>query len=922
MLRPYIELFIDNEKIDFTEPIDIHITYAHQDLHNPTIIKNSFSKTLKIDGTPNNNRIFGCFANMDRISASKDGVYTGAYFNPSRKVDFTLVRNGEQIERGYVKLDKVRKKGKTIQYDITLYGGLGQFLYNLTTNEDGEKMKLSDLDYGYNLDIEVNKEVVFNAWNSLNEIGKFTGDTYEIYKHINFAPCYNGIPEDFSADKVAIDVNSFKLNAPELYERFAISKDGYGLIDGWLIGELKKEYDEWQMKDMRSYLQRPVIRFKDILAACCNPVNNGGWTVELDEEFFSENNPYYESAWMTLPLLSEIESTSKDKFPLLKKQDDRLIIEDVDDGDKLTFTVPMAMVVSVPDFYSDVSKLYTGVQITLNPSKNYMDKVESYNACRYAQLVVYDANGKVVNGSNVLSFYTKILNAVNFTYEPEYKTTINDVIGDYVNVGESQIYEVSTDFVFNGATYGLSFKNLEWKEGYYMKLVVKSAEIKNFTPPWYRPDTPEDEKMENNLGIDWLYKRNEYHTYDDTIKMVTWGSSIKDSNVNIDVKIPTNTHINKQTLLNSENTPCDYFLSYLKMFNLHIWSDNVEKKVYVKQRKNYFVDNVIDIDCLVDRDDDIEIKPIVYDAKWYNFNTEFDGDGLLNKNYKDSYGFDYGIQKVNTNYNFDSSSKDLLEKSIFRNAICQRAKSKYYVSVYEDYDNLPPFYLDGFNTLLFNGEGDTTEGNRFTPRTTVKSYNWWKERGYDIMPKPEFRDKDGKGVDGANVLMFYNGKQLLEDAEGNGLYFGISDDIPQFDTLNDAEPCWIWSYNWDNSITYLNYLPVFSRYVTNENGWVTHSWDFGTPKQIYIPDYSIDNSSDIYTQYWKSYINDEYDSDTREVDLKVLLKGKVNPDFLQNFVYFDGCIWKIMEISDYNPCSQETTKVKMVKVQDMNNYLI
>jgi hypothetical protein len=921
MLRPWIQLFIDGQEVDFTEPININMTYAHQDLHNPTVVRNSFSKTLKIDGTPKNNRIFGCFGNMDRIAASKEGEYTGASFNPSRKVDFALVRNGEQIERGYVKLDKVVKKGKKLSYDITLYGGLGQFLYNLTTKEDGEQMKLSDLDYGYNLDIEVNKEVVYNAWNSLNEIGKFTGDTYEIYKHINFSPCYNGIPEDFSADKVAIDVNSFKLNAPELYERFAVSKEGYGLIDGWLIGELKKEYDEWQMKDMRSYLQRPVIRFKDIIDACCNPINNGGYAVELDDEFFSADNPYYENAWMTLPLLSEIETTSSERFPILKKNGDRYEIEDAEDGDRLSFTVPMSMIVSLPNFYSDVSNLYTGVQITLNPTKKDMDKAESYNACRYAQLVVYDANGKVVNGSNVLSFYTKILNAVNFTYEPEYKTTINDVIGDYINVGYSKIYEASTDFVFNGSTYGLSFKNLEWKEGYYMKLVVKSAEIVNYVPT-DDDRIPEEEKMENNLGVDWLYKKNEYYTYDDTIKMVTWGSSVVDSNVNIDVKIPTNKHISKDTLLNSEHTPCDYFLSYLKMFNLHIWSDNVEKKVYIKQRKNYFTGEKINIDGLVDRDSDITIKPIVYDAKWYNFNTEFDGDSLLNKTYKDNYGFDYGIQKVNTNYNFDSTSKDLLEKNVLKNCICNRAKSKYYVSVYEDYDNLPPFYLDGFTTLLFNGEGDTIEANSFTPRTTVKSYNWWRERGYDLMPKPDFRNKDGKGVDGSNVLLFYNGKQILKDVEENVLNFGISDDIPQFETLNDGEPCWVWSYNWNNSITYFDYLPIFSRYYTNENNWVTHSWDFGTPKQIYIPDYSIDNSSDIYTQYWKNYINDEFDNNTREVDLKVLLKGKVNPDFLQNFVYFDGCYWKIMEIVDYNPCSQETTKVKMVKVQDMNNYLI
>lgn len=901
MLRPYIQLYIDGKEIDFTEPININMTYAHTDLHNPTVVKNSFSKTLKIAGTPNNNRIFGCFGNMDRIVAFKEGEYTGAYFNPSRKVDFTLVRNGEQIERGYVKLDKVTKKGKQLSYDITLYGGLGQFLYNLQYKEDGEKMKLSDLDYGYEMDFEVNKNTVKDAWNRINKIGLWQDDDLDIYEHINFAPCYNGIPEDFSADKVAINVGSFKSNSPELYERFTTSKNGYGLINGWLIGDLEKEYDEWQMCDLRSYFQRPVIRFKDVINACCNPDNNGGYEVELDEEFFSADNPYYEGAWMTLPLISEIDMGTKDgiEYAYLTNEGSKIKITGIEDGTKLkTISMPMSMQATASagnSFY-----LYTGVQITLNPSKNTW--VESYNACRYAQLVVYDANGKVVNGSNILSFFTNIKNATKFTYTPEYNTVINEITGKYVNAPNTNTY------VFNAEFYNFTIKDIEWKDGYYMKVVVKSAEIRNY------------EDLGENVGINCLYKRNEYHKREETVTSVSWTGIVDTNLYTLEAKKDLNKYITKNTLLNSENTPCDYFLSYLKMFNLHIWSDNVEKKVYIKQRKNYFIDNVVDIDNLVNRDSDITIKPIVYDAKWYNFNTEFDGDGLLNKTYKDNYGFDYGIQKVNTNYNFDSSSKDLLEKSVFKNAICQRAKSKYYVSVYEDYDNLPPFYLDGFTTLLFDGNGDTTEGNKFTPRTIVQSYNWWEEKGYDFMPKPEFRNKDGKSVDGANVLLFYNGSKYLEDPDGNRLPFMITDDIQQFETLNDGEPCWIWSMSWSD-YNPINYLPIFSRYLTNENNWVTHSWDFGTPKQIYIPDYNIDNSSDIYTNYWKNYINDEFDVNTREVELKVLLKGKVNPDFLQNFVYYDGGIWKIMEITDYNPCSQECTKVKMVKVQDKNNYL-
>lgn len=57
-MRQYIELYIDNQLVEFREVPRILLTYTHNELHNPTVVKNTFSKTLTIDGTPNNNKIF------------------------------------------------------------------------------------------------------------------------------------------------------------------------------------------------------------------------------------------------------------------------------------------------------------------------------------------------------------------------------------------------------------------------------------------------------------------------------------------------------------------------------------------------------------------------------------------------------------------------------------------------------------------------------------------------------------------------------------------------------------------------------------------------------------------------------------------------------------------------------------------------
>lgn len=885
-MRPFIELKIDNQLVEFNEPPLVLFTYAHNDLHNPTVVKNSFSKTLTVDGTPRNNQIFGCFGEMNRLVAYADGKYLGAHFNPSRKVDFVLLRNSEPIERGYVKLDRVTKKGNILHYEITLYGGIGQFLYNLTYGEDGELLKLSDLEYPYDLNFGVNHQTVRDAWRHIN--GLSNPQLNPKYDFINFAPAYNGIPQDFSADKVAISTDMY----PNVWGDTSASKnEGYSDVNGWILGELPKEYDEWQMRDLRSYLQRPVVRFKEIFKACCNPENNGGYEVDYQDEFFSEENEYFEDAWMTLPLLTEMEQTEAvdiTNHPITN-DNGNITVDGLETGKnyKVSFSARLGAEVN-----STETVLYTASHIMMDGGGGEnSDYAAEMNVARYVQLVAYDSSGKIVGGSVVNVLCSDGIGG--FKFEPVYKTSYKTTAGCYRRQDDGT-------YMFDSLVK--LDVTVKYEEGMYFRLVEKFA-----TSGMYG-NVPEINELHNFFGN---------ISYDVT----SWFNDMSDAE--IEYRKGLGWMVSKETLLNSEHSPADYFLNYLKMFNLHIWSDNIDKKIYIRQRKNYFNGSKINMDDNVDRGDNIVITPLMFDAKYYVFNNPIESNSYLAKNYKDVYGIDYGVKRVNTNYNFDSSSKELIEHNVFKGAVCQRGYSKYYTDIYlNDWSTnspVPPFVLDGFKTYLFK-EDDSKQHNDITPKPFTNTVDWYSKSKYDLFPKADFRDKDGKPIDGANVLLFYNGKQNLQNVDGDYMGFILSDDLPEFDVLNDGEPCWIMGGITEHSVS-VTILPVFTRYTVNENNWVESSWDFGTPKEIYIDGWNIDESSELYNKFWKDYMNDELDINTRLVECKIKFDGRVNPDYLMNFIYFDKCYWKIQEIIDYDITANKPTKCKMVKVNDINNYM-
>lgn len=306
-----VRLYIGNQLADLTEGISLPITYTTEDFRNPTIVKNSFSKTVSLPNTATNNKIFNHFYKLDRMQHMDA-------FDPSQRVDFQIYCNGDLLESGYIQLNSVTGIGDDKKYNITLYGGLGDFFYGLKYKEDGTQKTLADLqffvkdssgtvrDKDDELTFNINKEFVSdcfdNTWSS-------KGDKVENF--ITFIPANNGLYEDFDNGHclIAADGTLFPTSKTE---------DGktYQTKNGYALASLEKDYTEWQMRDLRSYKQRPAIKVSKLIETICRE-ENSGYKVNFDKSFFSEVNPYWNNSFMALPLLgSEADGSVSNSSPV------------------------------------------------------------------------------------------------------------------------------------------------------------------------------------------------------------------------------------------------------------------------------------------------------------------------------------------------------------------------------------------------------------------------------------------------------------------------------------------------------------------------------------------------------------------------------------------------------------------------------
>ena len=916
-MRRRIELYINGSQADLSDQGLVLFNYAYTDLENPTAVKNSYSKQVTLPGTDNNAAIFGHLSRMDRV--------TGGGFSPLVRTPFTIYNElGEIIKSGYLKLDQVVRRGSVVTgYKVSLYGGLGSFLYALSYDENGDKLTLADLTYLDGaideLDFKITAANVRAAWTRVSS----TPEEYDsIWDVINFAPAYNGVPDgDFDPSKGIASASNLGLETGIVVDGKTYNPNG-----GNVLINLAQPHTEWDVKDLRCYLQRPILSMRAFLVALEKWATAKGYTFDYSDIPVNQ----YRVLWKTLPMIPSLGSFKQDSGELSPTYTCGIVTS----GDVLACRASFSGVTANMEVTARINSVMLAFQSPsthANPAYLYTRFHPSYSRDEYGYHTIIFVQAIGYSGNTIVAYSPARCFATG---------EMIDVYGSGTRIAELVGYTPLGGVECESAAQKLNnlFLASDSHLGYFNYFYPGAFEVKGNTPidniriavksfgayGIYRNNTqqagpasylPFSLLSAGDTGVlpHWYQTPNTYNTL--TAVGASWASPTASASYRSTSNLRSGALVEKAKLLSSKHTPADYLLSLGVQFGWVFKYDEVEKKFTITTRNAFFNTGkpAIDLTDMVDRSKDIIIAPSYAGARIYEFVPEI-AEGHFAQEYANIYGVQYGIQRVDTGYQFDSSPQNLLAKSAFRAAATILEHGPYWNYITYGGRLMPSVFLDkGNKYTMWTTDGTNKEFDIPIPpnSATIAYVNDYNHEGYDseFAWKLDLHDADGKGLDGEDILVYYSGIDTYD-------HFRVSDDTAAMLAINNNKPCW--DLNPYSSSTR---IANFHRYDTDTEWMVEASLDFGTPKEIDAPFINFDENSSAYIRHWAAFIRDRYNQDTKVMKCRVNFHGlQVGPELLRRFFYYEGVYWVLNKISNYSLTTWDPVECEFIQVQDMDNY--
>ena len=906
-------LYIKGQECDLNDTFAVQLSYTAEDTESPSAVITEYSKTVTLPRTGNNDLIFNFIGDLDRVQDNET-----TYFNPLERIPMLLTYKGSTVLEGYAKLESISNDS----YSVTLYSGVADFFYSFSTDTDGDTFTIDRLRFETDLDFDITKETVNTAWQRLKNPNKTGTNKWDT---INFAPMYNGLPEDIDAGKALINISGSSVFTASTMTSDGNTYETYQ--DNMLaLSSFSGEHTEWEIGDLRSYCQRPVLNVKKFFEAVQTTAYEKGFILNLDEGFFNNLNPYYSKTWLTMPMLTQLETDgqtwtgrcsstyTEDVKPKTEASANVIFIgqlngtevslPDVNGKSNLNIKFSLSADVNYSGF-----ELYTGFLMhNYNSNQTGNTSNDSYNQNNNSGIVIQFIVKDVSNDAIIAASPTYTLSSLIDGQLKKYPS--------YVGYGSNQegiagtFKNNSGRWEFTGIGGNTEFdavvEDIPRVNNMSVSMVVYSYATKLY--------------RDNEYWLDTLRKGEEIktlrgHVNDGDLIFTSFG------------KTGSNAHITARMMFSNMGSVADYMIGFSKMFGLKWLQEG--KTINLMTRNRYYTKTINDYSDDSDRSN-IKTEPLTHNKRYYDLKNDAD-ETYFTEKYKRDWGAEYGRQRVDTGYKFDSDVEEFFKDLAYKGGVYGKMKSNYYRHIKgKNWDGttnmewIPSPILDKITySLVKNGNDPDDTKDIEVGMDVIKYINYSPTARYDCNDRMCFADSSDGAVDGDSVLLFYNGYKEQKDANGFPIDYMLTDDLEAMFALNGDNATWlITSTEFDTTgkrIAYkYNELPDFGRYYTDGTNSIVLSLDMGEPKELYC-DLASNPNSTIYSRFWKRYLIDQMNVDARKINVPLLYRAGMDAQTLRDFIKIDNQVY-MLNSADYNVGTTGLTDSELIKINDVYNY--
>lgn len=902
-------------QLDF-EDVNMSLNFSIVNLGNPAKYKTEFSKTVDLPLTKANRIAFGFTERLDSMQTTSLSLARGI---PAR-----VFNDGDLIFDGKYAVTKVDIAEEKISGN--LYGVVNDW-YNKMMElnfSNGFPEVLSD-------DFVINKQTVYDSWvknpNNRNSSLIFPGQlNYSAHDFIGFAPTINGEVNNFDSKSLVYGTGS-NAKIKKFWEGFDASgadpsrpyiSDPTSICEG---------PSERQTMQYRSYNQKPYFYFDKLCQLVKKVANERDDlpTINLDYEWFNNDNPFYKNVVYLLPnLVSDTEDAHTQKYSInldvshvTASLGNTLLNYPNNQAKTYMYEVPFEKATNANDPHNTIhdGKIYgrnSEMNLTIKFNLNNMPftaqnswtnwtsipgwpnaKVKLYGTIALRAELRY-ANGVVVPNS------TKTLASWN-SNNSECSVSIS------ATNGNNRIHTYS--WTLSGGTYTYTFNDMlalgtEWR--LFVGLV--------FTPKNYS-DTLNSGLTRYTLWQQvnpYRYSGSSVVNYSNIIFCNATRETTRITGTSIGGRTPANIfylesqrsgrHLQIGDIWKSdnENSPFKVFIKYCKMMNLVFDYDQYQNILNILPREKFFLSaiqrdgNVIaDWTDRVDWGKDITFKPIQWEKKYILFNYEtVDADRL--KDFSDKYGYGYGTKKITTMYDYNSEEEKLFIDNDKIKASAEMSEFMYTLRdiwlIATDSNQTPEAKLPNESFIINKKAKDSADiENCFFFRGANGTWD----------------STVSKTPGGATII---NGVWITDDSSEELRQDTFCYQVPWDDTSSHPDTA---------NVIKCSSRPVFTKFNSNV------CLHFSNPSEDYFnPAVVTRNDNDIYNVRWKDFIEETYNEQNKLITCKMYL-SPTDYQSIKNgkFVRIDNVIYLVNAIKDYNPAKYGLTQVELLQVSDLSAYI-